>query len=75
MARSKGPQVVEQPGTLDFRSEGRKPICGFGRGRRKRTSVVEQGGFDRCLSRVAEGASGGADEGIHEGGLFVREGL
>jgi hypothetical protein len=36
---------------------------------------VEQGGFDRCLSRVADGASGGADEGVHEGALLDPEGL
>jgi hypothetical protein len=36
---------------------------------------VEQGGFNRCLSRVTEGTFGGADEGIHKGGLLVREWL
>jgi hypothetical protein len=36
---------------------------------------VEQGGFNRCLGRVTEGASGGADEGVHEGALFDPEGL
>jgi hypothetical protein len=36
---------------------------------------VEQGGFDRGLSRVADGASGGADEGAHKSGLFALEGL
>jgi hypothetical protein len=36
---------------------------------------VEQGGFDSCLSRVAEGTFGGAYEGVHEGALFDREWL